>query len=99
MHGPEVGFTKNENTQQGYGGDHDFGHRHLGSYGEQLQGGDTWMGHQTGHYAGGGMGGDGGEAASVGGHHGGALGYYGDAGEGMILCYCETVLKTMFCDK
>ena len=75
LHGPEIGFTKNENTQQGYGGDHEFGHRHLGSYGEQLEGGDTWMGHQTGHYGGGGLGGGGG-------HQDGALGYYGDAGDG-----------------
>ena len=81
MHGPEIGFTKNENTQNGYGGDHEFGHRHLDSYGEPLPGGDTWMGHQTGHYAGGGIDGSG-ASSNGGGHHGGALGYYGEAGEG-----------------
>ena len=81
MHGPEIGFTKNENTQGGYGGDHDFGHRHLGSYGDPLPGGDTWMGHQTGHYAGGGLDGNG-ASSNGGGLHNGALGYYGEAGEG-----------------
>lgn len=95
LHGPEIGFTKNENVLEGHGGDHEFGHRFLDSYGERPVGGDRWMGHQTGieggtHHGAGvehdsyrhGDGSVGGGGEHVGGYHGIGvpLGFYGGGG-------------------